>query len=104
MAQRPYLRKLICERQRVISPVHRGGELRFVGRPVVDLTLCELCNFPSRTQVFRVPHTSAVPLATPTGPQQPRGRGTYDVIDEPAITQWPLHFPALPAADAPHQE
>src|SRR5271169_267749 len=104
IAQRPDLRELICERQRLIAPVHHGGELWIVGCPVVDLTFCELCNFPSRTQVFRAPHPGAVPFSTPTGPQQPRGSVTDEMVDGPAIAEWPLDRPALPVAPAGYQE
>ena len=69
-------------------------------RPVIDLSFGELCNVPGCAQVFRAPHTRAVPFATPTGPQQPRGRVTDDVIDGSAIAKWPLNCPALPVASA----
>jgi hypothetical protein len=84
----------------LLGPIHRRCELRFAGRPVVDLSLCELCNFPGGTQVFGAPDSGAVPFATPTGPQQSRGSVTYDVIDRPAIAEWPCKFPTLPVAPA----
>jgi hypothetical protein len=45
-----------------------------------------------------------VPFAAATGPQQTRGRVTDDVIDGPAIAEWPLDRPALPVTAAGYQE
>src|ERR1700741_3766585 len=98
IAKRPDLRKLIGKSQRLVSPVRHCGELRIVGRPVVDLSFSELCNVPGCAQVFRAPNTRAVPFATAPGPQQPRRRIANDVVDGPAIAEWPLNCPALTVA------
>jgi len=45
-----------------------------------------------------------VPFATSTGPQQPRRRITDDVVDGPAIAEWPLNCPALTVASARYHE
>jgi hypothetical protein len=37
--------------------------LRIFGRPIVDLTFCELYNLPSGAGVFRAPHSGPVPTA-----------------------------------------
>src|SRR5580693_7196606 len=104
IAQRPDLRELIREWHRPRGPVHRGRELRIGGRPVVDQTLCELGNLPGRARVFGAPHTGAVPFATPAGPQQTCGRVTDDVVDGPAVAEWPVDGPALPVAAGGYQE
>src|SRR5262245_29125468 len=100
VAKRPDLRELTCKRQRLFSPVHHRGELRIVGRPVINLSFSEPCNVPGCAQVFRAPHTRSVKFATPTRPQRPCGRVTDDVIDGPAIAEWPLNCPAIPVASA----
>ena len=104
VAKRPDLRKLICKMQRLFGPVHHCGELRIVRCPLIDLSFCELCNVPGCSQVFRAPHTRSVEIATPTRPQQPRGRITDDVIDGPAVAERPLNCPVLPIAFARYQE
>src|SRR6185295_3855113 len=100
IAKRPDLRELIRKLQRLVSPVHHCGELRIIGRPLIDLPFCELCKVPAYAQVFRAPHTRAVPIATPAGPQQPSGGITDHVIDGPAIAEWPRNCPTFPVASA----
>jgi hypothetical protein len=43
-------------------------------------------------------------FAAATGPQQPRGRITDDVVDGPAIAERALDCPAIPAGSAGYQE
>src|SRR6185437_5888143 len=66
--------------------------------------LCELCNLPGCARVFGAPNTGAVEVTTAAGPQPPRGRVTDDMVDGPAIAEWPLDGPALPVASPRYQE
>src|SRR5215471_1300204 len=68
VAKRPDLRELICKRQWLLGPVHHCCELRIVGRPVIDLPFCELCDLPGFAQVRGAPHARAMELAAPAGP------------------------------------
>ena len=104
ITQRPNLRELVGERQRLLAPIHHGGELRIVRRPVVNLPLGKLGDLPRCARVFRAPHTGAVKIAAAAGPQHARGRVTNDVVDGPAVAEWPFDRPALLVAAAGNQE